>query len=195
MKVPGVLKHWVPLAANLGPGQRLFAPLYEIIRGNIHKLYKGMSINAMTVVRITRDAEVEIDDDSVAGVRELVEEQVRQRRYEPVVRLEFGPGADPAIQKMLRDRFELSPSDVYDMPEEVDYTTLFEIASLPLPELRDSPWTPLPSPPLHEGATSIFTAIQAGDVVVHHPYDSFDASVEHFISSAARTIRKRCRSR
>ena len=185
MKVPVVLKNWVPLTAELGPGQKLFAPLYEIIRGNIHKLYQGMSISGMTVVRITRDAEVEIEDDSTAGIRELVEEQVRQRRYEPIVRLEFGPGADPAIKTMLRERFELSPADVYDMAEEVDYTTLFEIAGLPIPELRDSPWTPLQPPALQEGSTAFLANIQAGDVLVHHPYDSFDASVEHFISTAA----------
>ena len=185
MKVPVVLKHWVPLTADLGPGQRLIAPLYEIIRGNIHKLYNGMSITAMTVVRITRDAEVEVDDDSVEGVRELVEEQVRLRRYEPIVRLEFGPGADPGIKEMLRERFELSPADVYDLPEEVDYTTLFEIAGLTTPELRDAPWTPLQPPSLQESPTAIFAGIQAGDVLVHHPYDSFDASVEHFISTAA----------
>ena len=76
------------------------------------------------------------------------EEQIRQRRYEPVVRLEFGPGADPAIKETMRERFQLSPADVYDMAEEVDYTTLFEIAGLPLPELRDRPWTPLQHPPL-----------------------------------------------
>jgi polyphosphate kinase len=74
---------------------------------------------------------------------------------------------------------------VYDMAEEVDYTTLFEIAGLPLPELRDRPWTPLQHPLLPEAGTGIFAAIQAGDVLLHHPYDSFDGSVEHFISTAA----------
>jgi polyphosphate kinase len=185
LKVPVVLKYWVPIFADLEPGQKLFVPLYELIRGNADKLYGGMAISAMTVVRITRDAEVELDDDSSSGVRELVLEQVRQRRYEPVVRLEFGPGADEAIKAMLRDRFELSSSDLYDMAEGVDYTTLFEIAGLPIPDLRDTPWTPLRPPSLPEGPTAIFTAIQAGDVLVHHPYESFDASVEHFISAAA----------
>ena len=69
----------------------------------------------MTVVRITRDAEVEIEDDSI-GFRELVLEQVRQRRYEPVVRLEFGPGADPDIKEMLRKRFEIDPSNSTTCP-------------------------------------------------------------------------------
>ena len=104
-----------------------------------------MTISAPTVVRLTRDAEVEIDDDPDTGLRELVQEQVRLRRYEPVVRLEFGPDGDPAIREMLRERFELSPLDLYDMPEEVDYTTLFEIAALPIPELRDPAWVPLPA--------------------------------------------------
>src|SRR4029077_3197294 len=137
------------------------------------------------VVRLTRDAEVEIDDDPDTGLRELVQEQVRLRRYEPVVRLEFGLDGDPAIREMLRERFELSPLDLYDMPEEVDYTTLFEIAALPIPELRAPAWVPLPPPALLDEGPAVFAAIQAGDVVVHHPYDSFDASVEHFIRVAS----------
>jgi len=185
VKVPAVLKNWVPLQTDLDPGQKLYVPLDEVIRGNIHKLYNGMTITAMTVMRITRDAEVEIEDDSEAEIRTLVQEQVRQRRYEPIVRLEFGPGADPAIKEAMRERFKLSPYDVYDMEEEVDYTTLFEIAGLPIPELRDRPWNPLPHPALPEDGTAVFAAIQAGDVLVHHPYDSFDGSVEHFISTAA----------
>jgi polyphosphate kinase len=182
VKVPAVLKNWIPLASDLEKNQKLFVPLYEVIRGNIQKLYDGMTISGISLLRITRDAEVEADDDSSAGVRELVKAQIRQRRYEPIVRLEFGPGADPAIKESLRDRFQLGPSDVYDMAEEVDYPTLFEIASLPLPELHDRPWIPLQHPSLPEIGAGFFAAIQARDVMVHHPYDSFDGSIEHFIS-------------
>ncbi len=187
IKVPGVLKQWVQLAAELAPGERIFVPLHEVIRGNAHRLYRGMTLTAATLVRLTRDAEVEGDDDDdpAAGLPEQVLEQVRQRRYEPVVRLEFGPGADPSLKETLRERFELSPEDVYDLQEEVDYTTLFEIAGLPIPELRDPVWTPLPPIAFEDGAASMFAAIRSGDVLVHHPYDSFDASVEHFISAAA----------
>ena len=108
VKVPGELKQWVFLTTDVASGHKLLVQLCEIVRGNLDKLYCGMAITATTVVRLTRDAEVEIDDDPRAGVRELVEEQVRQRRYEPVVRLEFGPGADTAVKEMLRERFELS---------------------------------------------------------------------------------------
>ncbi len=188
IKVPGVLKQWIPLGADLEPGKRLFVPLHEVIRGNAHRLYGGMTLTQATLVRITRDAEVDSGDDEdeqTVGLPELVREQVRQRRYEPVVRLEFGPGADPALREMLRQRFELSPADVYDTTGLVDFTSLFEIAALPVPELRDPPWTPLPPTAFEDDAASMFAAIQSADVLVHHPYESFDASVEHFISTAA----------
>ncbi|MBC7924966.1 MAG: polyphosphate kinase 1 [Bryobacteraceae bacterium] len=184
LKVPTVLKQWVPLEADTAPGEKLFVLLQEIIRGNAAKLYTGMRLGSITVVRLTRDAEVELDEGPGPGLRELVQEQVRQRRYEPVVRLEFGPGADPAIREMLRERFALSPEDVFDMPEEVDYTTLFELLGLPLPALRDPVWTPLPLN-LPDGPHSIFDAIRAGDLLLHHPFESFDDTVERFISAAA----------
>ena len=185
VKVPGGLKQWIPLNTGSAPAQKLYVQLCEIIRGNLDKLYSGMKISAVTVVRLTRDAEVEIDDETGAGLRELVQEQLRQRPYEPVVRLEFGPDTDPDIREMLRERFELSPADLYDMPEEVDYTTLFELAGLQIPALRDPMWVPIAHPSLPEEGAALFSAIQGGDILLHHPYDSFDASVEHFISSAA----------
>ena len=183
LKIPTGLKQWVQLKSETEPKKHIMVPLYEIIRGNVEKLYGGMRVSCMTVVRITRDAEVELQEDSEAEIRVLVQEQIRQRRYEPVVRLEFGPGADTGIVDLMRGRFELTAEDLYELPAEVDFTTLFEIASLPIPQLRDSPWTPLVPEALAD--ESIFAAIRDGDVLVHHPYESFDASVEHFISSAA----------
>src|SRR5262245_29425001 len=184
IKVPAVLRQWLPLQADVTPGHTLLVPLYEVICGNVHKLYGGMELTATTLIRLTRDAEVEIDDDSDAALSEVVKEQIRQRRYEPVVRLEFAPGADPALREMLRTRFDLLPVDIYDMPDEVDYTTLFEIASLPFPELRDPAWSPIPLPALTNGHPDIFAVIRANDLLVHHPYDSFDTSVEHLIHAA-----------
>lgn len=184
VKVPPVLKQWVPLKADVPAGQYVFAALHEIIRGNIDKLYFGMKLSGTTLFRLTRDAEVEIDDESDETLRDLVRAQIRQRRYEPVVRLEFAPGADPSIKEMLRKRFDLSPLDVYDLPGELDYTSLFQIASLPIPALRDATWNPLP-PAGFEHSGDMFAAIRAGDILVHHPYESFEASVEHFIATAA----------
>jgi polyphosphate kinase len=185
IKVPSELRQWIPLQAEVEPNQMLLVPLYEVIRGNVHKLYRGMELTATTLMRLTRDAEVEIDDNSNEALSELVKEQVRQRRYEPVVRFEFAPGADPAIREMLRTRFDLLPVDIYDTSDEVDYTTLFEIAGLPLPELRDPAWTPIPPPALANGDSDTFGLLQADDLLVHHPYESFEASVERFIRAAA----------
>jgi polyphosphate kinase len=185
VKVPSIVKQWVSLEDDATSSQKLLVPLSEIIRGNLHKLYSGMEISDITVMRVTRDAEVELDDDLSDDVRAHVQEEIRQRRYEPVVRLQFGPGADPAIKEILRVRFDLATTDIYDLQEEVVYTTLFELLGLPNPELRDREWTPLSPGFLSGGPGSIFGAIRARDIVVHHPYDSFDATVENFISSAA----------
>src|SRR5215468_4670369 len=185
VKIPGGIAQWIPLTPGVASGRSLFVSLTDVVRGNLHKLYMGMTLTAITVVRLTRDAEVEIEEEPGEGLRELVEEQVRLRRYEPVIRLEFGPEADPAIQAMLRDRFALSAADIYEMPEDVDYTTLFELAALPRPELHDPAWVPILNPALPGDGAAPFAAIQSGDVLVHHPYESFDTSVEHFISTAA----------
>lgn len=133
VKIPGVLKQWVPLKTDIGPGQKVLVPLSEVVRGNLHKLYSGMEIRDVTLVRLTRDAEVDIDDDSSADFRAQVKEQIRQRRYEPVVRLEFGPGAHPEIKEKLRERLDLKRHDLYDLQEEVDYLSLFELLGLPKP--------------------------------------------------------------
>jgi polyphosphate kinase len=204
VKVPAALKQWVSVEEGVAAGEKVLVPLYEAIRGNIHKLYSGMKLSGTTLFRLTRDAEVEIDDDSDEALEDVVREQIRLRRYEPVVRLEFAPGADLSIRQMLRQRFDLSPEDVYDMPDELDYTTLFQIAGLPVPPsaahlvapsaaplvapsaapLKDPPWSPLPVAAIRS-SHDVFAAIRAGDVLVHHPYESFEDSVEHFIAAAA----------
>lgn len=131
---------------------------------------------------------METDEEDEEIGPEAVREQIRQRRYEPVVRLEFAPGGNRSIRHMLRQRFDLNAEEVYDLPGELDYTSLFQIAGLPVPGLRDTPWTPLTPPAIQDGA-NVFAAIRAGDVLVHHPYESFEDSVEHFI------CRRRERSR
>lgn len=184
VKVPAVLKQWIELETEVPAGQRAFVPLYEAIRGNAQKLYAGMKLMGTTLFRLTRDAEIEIDDESDESVRDVVREQIRQRRYEPVVRLEFAPGYDATIRAMLQQRFELADVDVYDLPGELDYTSLFQIAALPVEALRDRSWSPVPLASIEDGR-DIFAAIRSGDILVHHPYESFENSVERFIEAAA----------
>jgi polyphosphate kinase len=123
--------------------------------------------------------------DNVVSKRALVEREVLQRRFEPVVRLEVQPNADPAMVGELTQRFTLTPEDVYEMSALLDYTTLFEIAGLNIETLRDPPWTPLTPVGLDAADGDIFSAIRAGDILLHHPYDSFNSSVERFIREAA----------
>lgn len=186
VKVPPVLKQWVRVRADLEAGKTLLVPLYEVIRGNIHKLYQGMELSGSTLFRLTRDAEPELEDDPEEEYSEIVKERIRLRRYEPVVRLEFGPGSNPEIRRILCERFGLQDFDVYDMPEEVDFTALFELLSLDAPALHDAPWTPVIPAALADPHPDIFGAIRAEDLLLHHPYESFDASVEHFVAEAAK---------
>jgi polyphosphate kinase len=184
VKVPRTLAQWVRLSADVPSGECVFVRLHEVIRENAQKLYPGMRLESPMLFRLTRDAEVELQEHEDQGLRELVREQIRQRRYEPVVRLEVGPGADDRLLELLRERFELEPGDIYELAGEPDYTSLFQIAGLKVPELRDPPFVPL-VPPRLAGKTDLFEVIQAGDLLVHHPYESFDESVERFIREAA----------
>jgi polyphosphate kinase len=184
VKVPSELPQWVQVRADVPAGERVFVRLHEIIRENAHKLYPGMRLTAPTLFRLTRDAEVDMNEDVDQGLRELVREQIRQRRYEPAVRLEFAVNANDSTRRSLQQRFTLADADVYDLAGELDYTSLFQIAALEAPGLRDAPWTPL-TPARLEGDVSIFDTIRAGDLLVHHPYESFDETVERFISSGA----------
>ena len=184
VKVPPELPQWVPLQVDVDAGERVFVRLHEVIRENAHKLYPGMRLSAPTLFRLTRDAEVEMNDDADRGLREMVRAQLRQRRYEPAVRLEFAENPDERLRQMLCHRFKLASRDIYEHAGELDYTSLFQIAALDARELRDASWAPL-TPARLDGDVNIFDAIRAGDLLVHHPYDSFDESVERFISTAA----------
>ncbi len=184
VKVPSQLPQWLPVRAGVEAGQRCFISLQELVRVNAASLFPGIEIEATTLFRVSRNADIAIEEDSDNSIKELVEEQVRQRRFQPIVRLEFGAGASSEIRDGLAARFDLRDSDIYELPDMLDYSGLFEIASLPIAELRDPHWTP--QPPFGIDADSdIFSAIRAGDVLVHHPYESFDASVERFIRDAA----------
>ena len=185
VKVPGDLKHWVQLHAEMGTNDFLYVRLHEIIRENLGKLYPGMKVGPVTLVRLTRDAEVEETEAPNGDLLNQVREQVRKRRYEPVVRLEFAGAPDPAVRELLRDHFHLRQSDLYEATDEIDYTTLFELGGIHKPGLSDAPWTPITPLALRAEHGDIFSAIREGDVLVHHPYESFDASVERFVKEAS----------
>lgn len=185
VKLPTDLPQWLRVRAD-GSSEWVFVGLDQVIRANAERLFPGMMVVSASLFRVLRDADVELDENDGLSKRAMVEEELRQRRFEPVVRLEVQPDADSAMVAELVDRFSLAPDAVYEMSALLDYTTLFEIAGLDVAELRDPPWTPL-APRVLEAApdSDIFSAIRSADILLHHPYESFYASVERFIREAA----------
>jgi polyphosphate kinase len=187
VKVPPTILQWLLLRTDVPAGEQCYLSLQDLVLRNAHKLFPGATIEEATLFRVSRNADIAIEEDSDNSIRELIEEQVRQRRFQPVVRLEFKGTPQAEIRAGLVDRFELRDSDVYELPGLLDYTALFQLASLPVPELRDTVWTPM-IPLGQDPDTDLFAAIRAGDVLVHHPYESFDATVERFIRDAANDL-------
>ncbi len=146
VKVPRELRQWVRVRVGVESPARVFVALDEVIAANADKLFPGMELESASLFRVCRDAEVELDEGDVDGEskRALVERELKQRRFEPVVRLEVQPDADEEMVSELMERFALDADDVYEMTALLDYTTLFEIAALEIEPLRDPPWTPLP---------------------------------------------------
>jgi polyphosphate kinase len=185
VKIPNELPQWIPLQVDVPAGARWFIPLDQLILHNVGKLLPGMNIVSATLFRVLRNAEVEMEDDDGESMFDVVTDAVRQRRFQPVVRVDFRMNVDPAIRRALMERFALADVDVFESHGILDYPDLFQIAGLDIPALRDSPWTPQSAARLADPDADIFAAIDAGDILVHHPYESFDSSVERFIHRAA----------
>ena len=188
VKVPEVMPRWVPLRSILPDqpaGRFRFVRLMDLIRQNLDQLFPGMEVVRVMPFRVTRNADVERDEEDAEELLAMVEEELRARRLAQVVRLEHGPGADAWMLRFLTDELELTEQDVYELPGELDYTDLKPLLDLPLASLKYEPWTPVLPPALADEETDIFGVIRAGDLLVHHPYESFTASVERLISTAA----------
>lgn len=185
VKIPSFLPQYLAIRTGVPEGERRFVSLEDLVRHNAPKLFPGMEIVSATQFRILRNAEVELDDDDSETLREAVIEALKERRFQPVVRVDFATNAAPEIRRALIERFKLSELDVYEVRSVIDYTGLFQIAGLDIPALRDPPWTPLAPVALADEETDIFAAIRAADIFVHHPYESFEASVGKFIDAAS----------
>ncbi|MHC5111582.1 MAG: polyphosphate kinase 1 [Planctomycetota bacterium] len=185
VKVPETLPTWIKLDSDsAGPGGR-FVHLVQVISENLEWLFPGMEVLSVTPFRVTRNADIERDEEDAEDLLELVERELRERRFERMVRMEHGANADPWTVRFLMRELDLADDDVYAASSLLDYTHLYDIANLELPELKFVPWNPVVAPRLVDGDADIFSVIRAGDLLVHHPYESFPDSVERFIRSAA----------
>ncbi|MFN2637640.1 MAG: polyphosphate kinase 1 [Gemmatimonadaceae bacterium] len=192
VKVPKRLPRWFPFG-QLGH----FVPLEQIIAANLGALFPGKEIRACHTFRVIRFSDFEVslsDDDDDDDLLTVIEEQIFQRRFAEVVRVEVETGTPEDLRKLLLDELrddhppempELTDFDLVEAGRLLDLARLMEITTLDMPQLRDPPFVPKVPIELQDESRSIFAAIRESDILVHHPFDSFSASVEHFLSAAA----------
>lgn len=187
VKIPGIFPPWLAVNPEKKKKEKdlRFISLREIIENNLEKLFPHMRIAATVAFRVTRNIELERDEQSFDDFVEMVEEELKQRRFGEVVKIEVLRPVDTWLLERLMGELELSQADVYEMDEEIDYTSLNSIAALNIPDLRYPVWHSVSSRAINEDSSNIFNAISQRDILVHHPFESFTDSVEKFISSAA----------
>jgi polyphosphate kinase len=184
VKVPKeMLPRFVPVEGAEG---YVFVPLEELIARNLTDLFPGMEILDHGYFRVTRDADFEVSDEA-DDLLQAVEAELRRRRFGEAVRVEVDAGMDPGLRRQLTEALGVEERQVYDVPGIIDLNDLLQIVGLPgFTELRDPPWSPVTQPRLQlDDDDDIFAEIRRGDVLVHHPYDSFSTSVERFVEQAA----------
>ncbi len=162
-----------------------FVSLQEIIAHNLDDLFPGMEIIEVLPFRVTRNAETERDNEDAEDLLEQIQQQLRERRFARVVRLDVGSRPNDRIMRFLEEELQLGEEDLYETDGMLDWGTVSEIADLEIPELRWPKWTPVAPAGLEDDDSDIFSLIRDGDVLLHHPYESFDHSVERFIEAAA----------
>ncbi len=194
LKVPKSLGRWLPLdGANLGEEKVYplrFLPIEQLIAQHAGELFEGMEVVSVHPFRITRNADLRRDEEEAEDLLAMISEELRERRFAPVVRLEVAKEMPDYDRRLLLRELDLRSGDVYEVDGLLDLTDCHQIADLALPQFKYRSWEPvIPNRLLHEGETkdtqNIFAIIRQGDLLVHHPYDSFNASVQRLIEEAA----------
>ena len=169
-------------------GVNTFVTLDDLIVNNLDMLFPGMEIASCELFRVTRNAIVEPDAEAASDLLEMIETELRERHFAPIVRLEVGAGMDPVHRGMLAAELGLDESkDVYEVEGMMAMRDLFELATLDIPELHDKPHRPGDHPLLGNDRRNIFHVIREnGPLLLQHPYESFANTVERFLSTAAK---------
>jgi polyphosphate kinase len=188
VKVPPALPRFIAL-----PDGERFVLVEQIIAAFIEELFPGMEIVATHPFRVIRDADVELEIDEAEDLLSQLETILRQRERSPeVVHLEVARSMPKAMRALLREELEIDDHDVSVVSGPLGMADLSQLASLDRPDLAFEPWSgqvPHRLQPVVAGRTDVFAVLRDGDVLVHHPYDAFDASVELFVEQAARDPR------
>jgi polyphosphate kinase len=182
VKVPGSLPRFVPVD-SAPPGQRWFVMLEEIIAHNLEALFPGLRVTASYAFRVTRDADLDLQEDEADDLLRAIESELRKRRFGEPVRLEVVPDMPETLRDKLLEALELDRGDCYEVAGMMGTNDLWPIVNIEEPALHDPPFTPA-IPKRLIGQTDIFAAIREGDLLLHHPYESFDPVVQ-FVQQAA----------
>lgn len=188
VKIPTNQPRWLPIESSEYAFN--FIPIEELIRQNIHKLFPGMEIEGSCLFRITRNADLRRNEEEAEDLKAMISEELRERRFAEVVRLEVEKEIDDNVLDLLKNELHLNDDDIIKVEGILDLTACFKLANRNIPGLRFEKWSPvIPKPLYYEGETeeeqSIFDIISKGDLLVHHPYESFSASVRRLIEEAA----------
>ena len=184
VKVPSLLPRFV-----LVPGsESSYVPLEEIMGQFLGELFPGMEVTQHHIFRVTRNEDLEVDEDEGENLLVQLEKELLRRRFGPPVRLEVAEDIDSQILSLLQRELDISTTDVYHLPEPLDLRGLTAIAFLKRPELRFEPHLITTNPYLEadeDEAADIFAALREREVLVHHPYESFATSTQAFLEQAA----------
>ena len=177
----------IPRFMALDDDPSTFVAVEEVIAANLEALFPGIEILGHAMFRVTRDADFEVSDEA-DDLLQAVEAELRRRRLGEAVRLEVGAGTDEGVRNLITEALGLEPRQVYEVDGLLDMSSLWQIYGLRgFSELRDPPWTPVTQPRLQgkeSERVSFLAEVRRGDILVHHPYDSFATSVERFVEQA-----------
>ncbi|MCY7272230.1 MAG: polyphosphate kinase 1, partial [Phormidesmis sp. CAN_BIN44] len=206
VKVPKVLPRFIqipietqdsPSSAPNRPPLWVGVPLEQVIAHNLDPLFPGMKIQEYYPFRITRNADLDLEEDEAEDLMLAIEQELRKRRFGgSVVRIELQPSMPEGLREMLMQEMSLTANDVYEVEGLLCLRDLFSLTDLPAPELKDPHWSPVTPPQLKrvnetdiedlaDSEEDFFSVIRKKDLLVHHPYSSFSRSVQRFITEAA----------
>ena len=187
VKVPPILNRFMPVGQNK---KNRYIPLESVIATHLQELFPGMIIEDHYTFRVTRNQDLDIDEDDSENLLISLEQELQRRRFGPPVRLEIEEGIDTARLESLAEHLQINPENIVSVPNPIDLTSLNKLADLDFPELKFPPFRSRTAKSLKEVDTEdsdmFFSAIRQGEILLHHPYESFTSSVVSFLENAAR---------
>lgn len=190
LKIPTNLQRWLTIKPEDGDSKTYLLPAEQLIEHYIDELFPGMDIVSVHPFRITRNADLRRDEEEAADLLSMISKELRERRFAPVVRLEIAKDAPVVVRDLLGQELGLDGSDVYEVDGLIDLTSCNTVANIDLPDFKYKPWEPIVPVPFarlddeNETMITLFNLIRRSDLLVHHPYDSFAATVQRLIEEA-----------